>query len=338
MRAAYYREKGPARSVLNVGEVETPEPGPGEVRVRVAVSGVNPSDVRTRSGAYVRPVTFPLIIPHNDGAGVIDRVGPDVPADRLGQRVWLLKAQYLRPFGTAAEYVVVPADCAVPLPDAVDFAAGACLGVPALTAYVGVTTFGPVEGLTVLVQGGAGAVGHYAVQMARAKGATVIATVSSDGKAAHARAAGADHIVNYRTEDVPDRIKALTGGNGAERLVEVDISANGPTYAGVLAKRAKVAVYGSGDVTATIPARPFIGMEPTIRFYNVYQTDPEPLADAISEVTSMLEAGTLIHSVARRYPLERIVEAHEAVESGEVMGNVVVDVATLDRGGSPRAE
>ena len=210
MRAATYHQQGPAQSVLKVGTVETPEPSDGEVRVRLATSGVNPSDVKSRSGVFRRPMAFPTIIPHSDGAGIIDKVGPGVSEYRVGERVWTFNAQFQRPFGTAAEYVTLPSKQAVPLPAETDFAAGACLGIPALTAHRGVTLFGPVNGLNVLVQGGAGAVGHYAVQIAKSKGATVIATVSSDTKANHARTAGADHVINYRTENVAERVKALT--------------------------------------------------------------------------------------------------------------------------------
>ena len=330
MRAAFYREQGPARSVLTVGTVETPEPGQGEVRVRLATSGVNPSDVKSRGGVFRRPMAFPTIIPHSDGAGVIDKVGTGVSERRVGERVWTFNAQFQRPFGTAAEYVTLPSGQAVTLPTWIDFAAGACLGIPALTAHRGVTLFGPVAGRTVLVQGGAGAVGHYAVQIAKAKGATVIATVSGDAKANHARAAGADHIINYRSESVSERIKALIGGKGVDLIVEVDIGANAPSYAGILARRGKVAVYGSGAPTAAIPAAPFINLEPTIQFYIVYQLDPEPLKAGIADLTAMLEARTLQHTVARRFPLDEIAAAHEAVESGAVMGNVVVDIAKRD--------
>jgi NADPH2:quinone reductase len=327
MRAASYREQGPARSVLTVGLVDTPEPGLGEVRVRLATSGVNPSDVKSRGGVFRRPMAFPAIIPHSDGAGVIDKVGTGVSERRVGERVWTFNAQFQRPFGTAAEYVTLPSGQAVTLPPWIDFGAGACLGIPALTAHRGVTLFGPVAGRNVLVQGGAGAVGHYAVQIAKAKGATVIATVSGDAKASHARAAGADHIVNYRTENVAERVKALTAGHGADLIVEVDIGANAPSYAGILARRGQVAVYGSGAPIAAIPAAPFINLEPTIQFYIVYQLDPEPLKAGIADLTAMLEARTLQHAVARRFPLDEIAAAHEAVESGAVMGNVVVDIA-----------
>lgn len=331
MRAVYYLEKGEARDVLRIGEIETPEPSPGEVRVKLAVSGINPSDVRARSGIYPRPVDYSMIIPHNDGAGIIDKVGPGVPESLICQRVWTFNAQFMRPFGTAAEYVVIPANLAAPLPDNTDFASGACLGVPALTAYYGVTLFGPVNGMTVLVTGGAGAVGHYAVQIAKEMGATVVATVSSEEKASHARSGGADHIINYRTENVANRIKELTGGKGVDRIVEVNISANGPVYADILARRAKVAVYGSGEVNMTLPARPFIGLiMPTIEFYNVYQLNAESTQPAIEYIVRMMRTGRLLHTVSRRYKLDEIVSAHEAVESGEVIGNVVVDIACLE--------
>ena len=329
MRAAFYREQGPARSVLTVGTVETPEPGQGEVRVRLATSGVNPSDVKSRGGVFRRPMAFPTIIPHSDGAGVIDKVGTGVSERRVGERVWTFNAQFQRPFGTAAEYVTLPSGQAVTLPIWIDFAAGACLGIPALTAHRGVTLFGPVAGRNVLIQGGAGAVGHYAVQIAKAKGATVIATVSGELKANHARAAGADHVINYRTENVPERVKSLTGGKGVDVIVEVDIGANAPSYAAILARRGKVAVYGSGAPTAAIPAAPFINLEPTIQFYIVYQLDPEPLRAGIAEITALLEARTLKHAVAARFSLDEIATAHEAVESGTVMGNAVVDIAEV---------
>ena len=330
MRAALYREQGPARSVLKIESVEPPEPGQGEVRVRIATSGVNPSDVKSRSGVFRRPMGFPTIIPHSDGAGIIDKVGASVSSDRIGERVWTFNAQFQRPSGTAAEYVILPSAHAVPLPAGTDFAAGACLGIPALTAHRAVTLFGPVGGKNVLVQGGAGAVGHCAVQIAKDKGATVLATVSGAAKADHARAAGADHVINYRTESVAERVKALTGGHGADLIVEVDVGANAPTYAGILARRGKVAVYGSGAPTAAIPAAPFINLEPTIQFFIVYQLDPEPLKAGIADLTAMLKVGTLKHTIAQRFPLEDIAAAHEAVESGAVMGNVVVDVAKLD--------
>lgn len=329
MRAAFYRQQGAARDVLVVEEVPDPEPGPGEVRVKLATSGVNPSDVKTRAGIS-RAMAFPMQIPHSDGAGIVDKVGAGVPAGRVGERVWTFNAAYGRPNGTAADYVVLPAGKAVPLPAGTDFAAGACLGIPAMTAHRGVTLFGPVEGLDVLVQAGAGAVGHYAVQIAKAKGARVIATVSSEEKAAHAKAAGADATINYRTGNVAEEVKRLTGGKGVDRIVEVAFSTNAPTYNDILAKRGRVAVYGTFTWQASFPIGTFIAREPAFEFYLVYELDPAPLAAAIADLDAMMKAGTLIHSVTQRFPLEDIVAAHEAVESGKVMGNVVVDIARLE--------
>ena len=227
MRAAFYERTGPAGEVLNVGQLPTPEPGTGEVRVRVAWSGVNPSDVKSRAGTRTKTLPFPRIVPHSDGSGVIDAVGEGVNRTRLGERVWLWNAAWGRAYGTAAEYVAVPAQQAVPLPDGVDLEVGACLGIPALTAYQAVTVDGGVKDGVVLVAGGAGAVGHYAVQLARIHGARkILATVSSEAKAILALAAGADHAINYRTGNLVQEVLDLTGGAGVDRVIEVDLAAN----------------------------------------------------------------------------------------------------------------
>lgn len=328
MRAAIYEDFGTARDVLKVVEVDTPAPGEGEVRVRLATSGVNPSDVKQRGAVVRRPIAFP-VTPHSDGAGVIDAVGAGVDEARIGERVWVWNAQFRRSGGTAADYVVLPQAQAVRLADHTGFDAGACFGIPALTAWRAVTLFGPVEGLSVLVQGGAGAVGHYAIQVAKAMGATVIATVSSDAKAAHARAAGADHIVNYCAETVAERVKELTGGSGVDRLIEVEFADNAATYPGLLAQGAKVAVYGATRETTTFPSQPWLALQPTFQFFNVYMMPPGPRAEAVAWLTGMCEQGKLQHSIAARFPLEKIVEAHEAVESGAPIGNVIVDIADL---------
>ena len=212
MRAAFYHENGAARDVLQVGEVETPTPGAGEVLVRIKASGVNPSDVKSRQGGPGRALAFPQIVPHSDGAGIIEQVGKGVDKARAGERVWIWNGQWKRPFGTAAEYIAVPAAQAVPLPDGVDFEAGACFGIPALTAQHAVTIGGSVAGQRVLITGGAGAVGHYAIQFAKMKGAEVITTISTPQKAEHARAAGADHVINYKTQDVGAAVRRREGG------------------------------------------------------------------------------------------------------------------------------
>src|SRR5581483_10741756 len=206
MKAAWYERNGPARDVLTVGEMPDPEPGGGEVRIRIHASGINPADWKSRGGPS-RPMAFPRVIPHSDGAGVIDRVGPGVPTRRVGERVWIWNGQWKRPFGTAAEFIALPAAQAVPLPEHVSFAEGACLGIPAMTAYHAVALAGLGAGSRVLVSGGAGAVGQYVIQFAKRAGATVLTTISSAEKAAAAREAGADHTIDYKREDVGARVK-----------------------------------------------------------------------------------------------------------------------------------
>jgi NADPH2:quinone reductase len=328
VRAAYYDRVGPAREVLTVGELPTPEPGPGEVRVKLGWSGVNPSDVKTRSGARTRALAFPRIVPHSDGAGVIDQVGADVPAARIGERVWVWNAAWGRPFGTAAEYVVLPQGQAVALPPGTELAAGACLGIPALTAYHAVTMDGGVAGQAVLIAGGAGAVGHYAIQFARLRGArTIVATVSSDEKGALARAAGADAIVNYRTDDVAAKCLEATRGAGIDRVIEVDLAANAAVDLAVVRPEGRIVTYGSGAPEMAIPFLPAIVKNVRFSFFMVYHLTPEDRARAVADLTQVLERGLLTHNIAARLPLERIAEAHEQVEQGRVIGNVVLEIA-----------
>jgi NADPH2:quinone reductase len=325
MRAAFYTRNGPAAEVLQVGQQPTPQPGPGEVRVKLRTSGVNPSDWKTRLGG-LRPMVAPLIIPHSDGAGDIDAVGAGVP-DRVGERVWLWNGQWQRAHGTAAEYIVLPAAQAVHLPDGVDYAAGACLGIPALTAAQAVRLANPTPGSTILIAGGAGSVAHYAIQLAKLKGARVITTVSSEAKAAHARAGGADEVINYRTEDIGQRVKALTGGRGVSGIIEVDLSGNAKFYPGVLQAHATVAIYGMAESEATLPARWLLQSNVTLSFFLVYDLSAADRAAGIALVGDLLEQSRLVHTVARHLPLERIAEAHDVVERGDVIGNVVLDIA-----------
>jgi NADPH2:quinone reductase len=227
MRAAYYERTGLAKEVLNIAELPTPAPGPGEVRIKISWSGVNPSDVKSRAGIRTKNLPFQRIIPHSDGSGTIDLIGDGVSPARLGERVWVWNAAWIRPFGTAAQYVVLPSNQAVLLPNNVDLAAGACLGIPAFTAYHAVTMNGGVSNKVVLVAGGAGAVGHYAIQFAKIKGARrIIASVSGPEKAILAREAGADIVLNYRTEDLLAAIREVTSGQGVDRIIEVDFAAN----------------------------------------------------------------------------------------------------------------
>ena len=323
MRAAFYEKNGPAREVLTLADIDTPKPGPGEVRVKLKTSGVNPSDVKAREGR-TRKIGYPRVIPHSDGAGEIDMVGEGVPAQRIGERVWTWNAQWKRAFGTCADYVVVPAALAVPLPASASFEAGACLGIPAMTAYHAVEVAGAAKGTTVLVTGGAGGVGHYAIQFAKARGATVLTTVSSEAKAKLAIAAGADHAVDYKRENVAERVMALTGKAGIDAVVEMDLAANAKLYPGLLHARSSVVVYGTGSAEATIPAQFMLVNAIGIKFVYVYELTAAERMAAVSAITRMLEDQTLINNVALTLPLNDVVAAHEAVEQGKAMGNVVV--------------
>ena len=327
MRAAFYEKVGPAREVLQVGELPTPQPAAGEVRVRIRWSGVNPSDVKSRAGRN-RPIAFARVIPHSDGMGVIDAVGDGVDSGRIGERVWVYNAAWGRPFGTAAEYVCLPQRMAVQLPDGVDDEVGACLGIPALTALHAVLLDGGVAGKTVLVAGGAGAVGHYAVQFASRMGAArVITTVSGPAKEALARAAGADDVINYKTEPVAERIRELTGGAGIDRVIEMDLAANAPLDLEVLRTGGECVVYGSSPVPLNLAFSPLIMKNLQLKFFIVYHLSDADRTQAESTLQRMLARGGLIHNVAERLPLERIVEAHEMVEQGRVVGNVVLSLA-----------
>jgi len=321
MRVAYYSAPGAAREVLKIAQRPTPVPLPNEVLVRVHASGVNPSDVKTRKSG---PLAFSEIIPHSDGAGVIETVGSDVDSRRIGERVWIWNAAWRRANGTAAEYVALPSRQAVRLPDNTSFEAGACLGIPALTAYRAVHFSGDVRGLTLLVAGGAGAVGHYACQMAAAAGAAVIATVSSEVKAAQALEAGAAHVINYRQESIADRVHQILGPKGVDRVLEVDLAANAAGYTGYLKHGGCAIVYGSGDWAAALPLRNWLVHGVTASFFIVYELSDEVRARAVADITQWLERNRLIHRIAARFSLDEIALAHEAVESGRHIGNVVV--------------
>jgi NADPH:quinone reductase len=323
MRAAHYSSNGAAAAVLTVGDVATPEPGPGEVRVKLATSGVNPSDVKSREGR-TRKIAYPRVIPHSDGAGVIDKVGDGVAASRVGERVWVWNGQWRRADGTCAEYIALPSAQAVALPAHISFADGACLGIPAMTAYHAVAKAQLRPGQTVLVSGGAGGVGHYAIQFAKARGATVVTTISSAEKARLAREAGADHTIDYKTEAVGERIKAITGGRGVDAVIEMDFAANAKLLPATVAPRATVVVYGTGAMESTIPTQFMLQNQLTVIWIFVYELTQGEREDAVGAINTMMAERRLIHNVALTLPLDKIVAAHEAVESGKVLGNVVV--------------
>ncbi|HXW41687.1 MAG TPA: NADPH:quinone reductase [Xanthobacteraceae bacterium] len=325
MRAAFYDQNGTARQVLKLGDVETPRPGPGEVRVKLVTSGVNPSDVKARAGS-TRKIAYPRVIPHSDGAGEIDMVGSGVPAARIGERVWLWNAQWLRPFGTCAQYVTLPSPQAVRLPANSSFAQGACFGIPAMTAAHAVAVARAAPGVTLLIAGGAGAVGHYAVQFAKTAGATVITTVSSTEKADAARRAGADYTIDYKREDVGARVMAITDKKGVDAVIELDVAANARLIPQVLRPRGRVVVYGTGAAEGALPLMFLLRNAITLQFIYVYELDAAERAAALAAIERGATAGTLITNVGATFPLAEIVAAHEAVEQGKVLGNVVVEI------------
>jgi len=327
MLVATYDRTGPANEVLRVTEFPTPTPGPNEVRVRLAWSGVNPSDVKTRAGSRTRVLPFPQIVPHSDGSGTIDAVGPNISSARIGERVWIWNGAWGRAHGTAAQYIVLPANQAVQLPENIDLAAGACLGIPALTAYHAVGMNGGVQGKSVLIAGGAGAVGHYAIQFAKIMGARrILSTISSDRKAALAKAAGADVAINYKNEDVAARVQAETAGQGVERIIEVDFGANVALDQQVLKRDGDIVVYGSTALEIALPFVPMLIKNIQLRFFIVYNLTEHDRTRAIEELTALLKGNRLQHNVAERVSLNDIVKAHEMVEQGRVVGNVLVQI------------
>jgi NADPH2:quinone reductase len=298
------------------------------VRVRLEASGVNPSDAARRGGTY-RSLEYPRVITNSDGAGTVDQVGAGVTRLKVGQRVWLFNGQRNgRAFGTAAEYIALAEHLVTPLPDNLTFAQGATLGIPCMTAWCSLFSDGPIAGQTVLVTGGAGAVGHYAVQLAKWGGARVIATVSSDAKAEQARLAGADLVVNYRTEDVVAKALAFTGQRGVNRVADVDFGGNIATTLKLMAVNSAIAVYATnGNRTPVLPVRELMERCIALRPL-VLPAMPPPLhAAAQADITKWLSAGTRLHNVSGQFALQDTVKAHLAVEKGDKLGTVVVDCA-----------
>ncbi|MCW2952031.1 MAG: NADPH:quinone reductase [Conexibacter sp.] len=321
MRAAVYDRAGSAQDTLRVTEIERPEPGPGEVRVRMRLSGVNPTDWKSRAGARGE-LAYDYVVPNQDGAGVIDAVGEGVDPSRLGQRVWVWFGQWQRQHGTAAEWIVVPERQAVPLPDDASFALGASMGIPALTAHRCLFADGPIEGQTVLVAGGAGAVGHYAIELAKHAGARVIATVSSAEKAKLAEAAGADVVINYREGDTEDAIRHAAPG-GVDRVVEVAPGANLELDLAVLAPAGTIVSYASDEPELTARTYALMRGNVTLRFVLIYTVPDEALEAAIAGVGAALRDGALSELPAHAFGLDEIAAAHDAVEQGAV-GKVFV--------------
>lgn len=327
MKAAWFESFGPARAVLVTGEQDKPEPGPGEVLVHLAASGVNPSDVKKRMGSAPRLLDEGLVIPHSDGAGIIEAVGEGISGDRAGERVWVYQAQHGRRFGTAAQYIVVQGRRAVELPDNTSLEAGACIGIPVMTAHRCVYADGPVEGQALVVTGGAGRVGNYAIQWAAQAGARVIATASNDIDAAACREAGADAVVNHRDENWAAQVVEANSGALVDRVIDVEFGVNLPAVLDMIRTSGTIVTYSSTVVTE--PKLPFyrmMFMNLLIRLVIVYEM-PEPAKEqAIADTTRYLKGGRLQHRLAHVVPLDDIARAHELIEQGGFRGCVVVNI------------
>lgn len=321
MLAAYYEQRGNS-DVLRVGEIATPGPGVGEVRVRLQVAAVNPTDWKSR--AHAAPMDFDLQVPGQDGAGVIEAVGPGVDIGRIGERVWVYHAAFQRQYGTAAQFTIVPARQAVPIPEGIDTDQAAALGIPYLTAYGCLFADGPLDGQTVLVHGGAGAVGHAAVQLARRAGAHVIATVSSAAKGEIAADAGAHVVVDYTAEGALDAVRSAARA-GVDRVIEVDLTRNLDLDLAVIVSGGVIVTYAADAADPAIPVRTLMTRNASLRFALVYGFPAPLLAAGVAEVTAALEAGDLTPLPSVRFPLSDIAAAHDAVQS-RTPAKVLIDV------------
>lgn len=323
MKAVCYRSTGAAGETIKIEQLPTPEPSEGEVLIRIAACGLNPADGYIRRGA-AGPMAFPMVIPGFDGAGVIEAVGAGVER-KVGERVWIYNGQWRRPFGTAAEYIALPQHLAVPLTDNVPFEQGAAVGIPARTAHFALNIGKPLEGKTILVSGGAGATAFAAIQLAKFSGARVITSVSSAYKANIAAMAGADHIINYKEQDILKEVSGITNGKGVDLIVEVNLGANLDIDIQMLKLEGFISVYGSmGNYTPTLPVRPLLFQQASMRFINCFDI-PAPKNDqAIKDITTALEAKALVPHIWRTYSLSDAVQAHEALEKDEQVGKIIL--------------
>ena len=327
MKAVWYEQIGAADDVLTHGNIDDPEVSDGEALVRIRTSGVNPSDVKTRAGARGE-LQFPRIIPHSDGAGNIEAVGKGVDKNRIGERVWLWNGAFGRAFGTCAEYISLPANQAVEMPENSTFEAGACMGIPASTAYHGVFSGGSVKNKTLLVTGGAGAVGHYAIQLAKWDGAQVVATVSSPEKGLAAKEAGADLVVNYKTDDVVEAVNDFTSGKGVDRIVEVEFGGNLSISEQIIKTNGVIAAYGS--VAVGNPELPFYNLmfkNAVLKMYLIYIVPSEARMKIIEGLTKALSENALVHQIAKSFDLTETIQAHKTVETGKLIGNTIINLA-----------
>mgnify|MGYP001324702945 CR=1 FL=1 len=326
MKAVWYTKTGKAADVLKVGELDDPVPVAGEVLVKIKTSGINPSDVKTRAGAR-GDLQFPRVIPHSDGSGEIVDVGEGVDRNRIGERVWIWNGAFGRADGTCAELISLPEFQAVKINNDVSYESAACMGIPASTAYYGILADGSVKGKTVLISGGAGAVGFYGIQMAKLSGANVITTISSDEKAEIANNAGADKVINYKNENVLEEIMEYTENDGVDRIFEVEFGGNLPINEKIIKPNGVIAAYGS-----------MAEMEPKLPFYNlmfkgvkidtflIYSIEKKFREEILNGLSELLNQNSLKHIISQTYSINDVVSAHKAIESGSVIGNIVIEI------------
>lgn len=326
MKAIWYEEYGAASEVLVYGDRDKPTPAAGEVLVRLHASAVNPSDVKKRAGA--QPDGFPdgYVIPHSDGAGIIEAVGEGV-GDRAGEKVWVYQAQFGRHCGTTAEYVALPSELAAPLPENTPFEIGACLGIPVMTAHRCVYNCGDPSGKTILITGGSGRVGYYAAQFARLGGARVITTAGSDERCAIAAQTGADQVLNYRSGNLVEDITRIAGENGVDHIVDVEFGVNADVSATVLKNCGTISTYSSSlSPTPEIPFYPMMFKNVSLNMVLVYNMPDEAKRHAIEDIFRALEQDQLTHRIAETWPLEDTAKAHESIEEGSRDGCVVINI------------
>ena len=326
MKAVWYTKTGNASDVLQIGELDDPLPNVGEVLVKIKTSGVNPSDVKIRAGARGE-LQFPRVIPHSDGGGEIVGVGEGVDKNRIGERVWIWNGAFGRANGTCAELISLPEFQAVKINNEVSYESAACMGIPASTAYYGLLANGPIKNKTVLISGGAGAVGFYGIQIAKLSGANVITTISNDEKAEIANNAGADKIINYKKENVLKEIMEYTENDGVDRIFEVEFGGNLPINEKIIKPNGVIAAYGS-----------MAEMEPKLPFYNlmfkgvkidtflIYSIEKKFREEILNGLSELLNQNSLKHMISQTYSIDDIVSAHEAMESGSVIGNIVIEI------------
>ena len=326
MKAVWYTKTGNASDVLEIGELDDPLPNVGEVLVKIKTSGVNPSDVKIRAGARGE-LQFRRVIPHSDGGGEIVDVGEGVDRNRIGERVWIWNGAFGRADGTCAELISLPEFQAVKINNEVSYESAACMGIPASTAYYGLLANGPIKNKTVLISGGAGAVGFYGIQIAKLSGANVITTISNDEKAEIANNAGADKVINYKNENVLEEIMEYTENDGVDRIFEVEFGGNLPINEKIIKPNGVIAAYGS-----------MAEMEPKLPFYNlmfkgvkidtflIYSIEKKFREELLNGLSELLNQNSLKHMISQTYSIDDVVNAHEAMESGSVIGNIVIEI------------